>query len=147
MGVAIMALIRARIGNWLDGLSVCASFACMVHCLLLPLLIAALPALAGRIDPGENFHLIVLLFAVPVSAIALLDGWRRHGGFVPLVVGVAGLALMIAGVAVPSHAAVEAALTVAGGLLLAGAHLANWQGRRRATRPLEHCADRPRPAQ
>lgn len=120
----------SRNSNWLDGFAVCASFTCMVHCLGLPLLFAALPAIADRISPGENFHLVVLLLAVPTSAIALIGGWRRHHAFVPLVVGAAGLALMALGLAFHARAAVETAVTVAGSLLLAGAHIANWRNRR-----------------
>ena len=126
--------MRAMMGKWFDGLGVGASALCLVHCLGLPLLIAALPAIANRIDPGEGFHLAVLLFAIPTSAFALIEGWRRHRGLAPLFVGAAGLALMAAGLAFGSWAAVETGVTVAGSLLLAGAHVANWRGRMAANR-------------
>lgn len=121
--------MRAMIGKWFDGFAVGASALCLVHCLGLPLLIAALPAIANRIDPGEGFHLIVLLFAIPTSAFALVEGWRRHRGLAPLFVGGVGLTLMAAGLAFEQWAAVETGVTVAGSLLLAGAHLANWRRR------------------
>lgn len=105
---------------------------CLVHCLGLPLLIAALPAIAARVDLGEGFHLAVLLFALPVSGFALIEGWRRHRGLVPLFVGAAGLALLALGLAFENWVAVETGVTVAGSLLLAGAHIANW--RRRSAR-------------
>lgn len=117
-------------GHWLDGFAVCASAACMVHCLGLPLLFAALPALATRFDLGEGFHLVMLLIALPTSALALVGGWRRHRAFVPLVVGAAGLALMALGVVFSSREALETAVTVAGSLMLAGAHIVNWRYRR-----------------
>jgi hypothetical protein len=123
--------MRARIGTWFDGFAVSASALCLVHCLGLPLLLAALPAIANRIDPGEGFHLIVLLFAIPTSSFALIEGWRRHRGLAPLFVGGIGLALMAAGLAFENWVAVETGVTVAGSLLLAGAHVANWRGRRR----------------
>lgn len=121
--------MRARIGKWFDGFAVGASALCLVHCLGLPLLIAALPAIANRIDPGEGFHLIVLLFAIPTSAFALIEGWRRHRGLAPLFVGGAGLALMALGLAFEQWAAVEMGVTVAGSLLLAAAHIVNWRRR------------------
>ncbi len=121
----------ARIGKWFDGFAVSASALCLVHCLALPLLIAALPAIANRIDPGEGFHLIVLLFAIPTSGFALVEGWRRHRGLAPLFVGSAGLTLMAAGLMFENWVAVETGVTVAGSLLLAGAHVANWQRRGR----------------
>ncbi|WP_423602276.1 MerC domain-containing protein [Sphingomonas sp. MS122] len=124
--------MRAMIGKWFDGFAVGASALCLVHCLGLPLLIAALPAIANRIGPGEGFHLAVLLFAIPTSAFALIEGWRRHRGLAPLFVGGMGLALLALGLAFEQWVAVETGVTVAGSLLLAGAHVANW--RRRALR-------------
>jgi hypothetical protein len=121
--------MRARLVSWFDGLAVGASVLCLIHCLALPILIAALPALAARLELGEGFHLAVLAFALPVSAVALGEGWRRHRGLTPLFVGAAGLTLLAAGLAFEDWVAVETGLTVAGSLLLAGAHIANWRGR------------------
>jgi len=121
--------MRAMIGRWLDALGMGASALCLVHCLGLPLLIAALPAIAARIDLGEGFHLAVLLFALPVSGFALIEGWRRHRGLAPLFVGAAGLALLALGLAFENRVAIETGVTVAGSLLLAGAHIANWRRR------------------
>ncbi|WP_156442860.1 MerC domain-containing protein, partial [Sphingomonas sp. CCH9-H8] len=91
--------MRARLVSWFDGLAVGASVLCLIHCLALPIVIAALPALAARLDLGEGFHLGVLAFALPVSAVALGEGWRRHRGLTPLFVGAAGLVLLAAGLA------------------------------------------------
>ncbi|MDR6850676.1 hypothetical protein J2Y54_000169 [Sphingomonas sp. BE123] len=121
--------MRARVLSWFDGLAVGASALCLIHCLALPIVIAALPALAARLDLGEGFHLAVLAFALPVSAVALGEGWRRHRGLTPLFVGAFGLMLLAAGLAFEDWVAVETGLTVAGSLLLAGAHVANWRGR------------------
>lgn len=121
--------MRTTIGKWFDGFAVGASALCLIHCLALPLLIAALPAIASRFDPGEGFHLGVLLFAIPTSAFALIEGWRRHRWVAPLFVGSAGLALLALGLAFESWVAVETGVTVAGSVLLAGAHIVNWRRR------------------
>lgn len=121
--------MRMKMARWFDGMAVGASALCLIHCLALPLVIAALPALAARLDLGEGFHLAVLAFALPVSGFALIEGWRRHRGVTPLVVGAVGLVLLGAGVAFEDMVAVETGVTVAGSLLLAGAHMANWRGR------------------
>lgn len=121
--------MRTTIGKWFDGFAVGASALCLIHCLALPLLIAALPAIASRFDPGEAFHLGVLLFAIPTSAFALIEGWRRHRGAAPLFVGSAGLALLALGLAFENWVAVETGVTVAGSMLLAGAHIVNWRRR------------------
>lgn len=127
-----MRSLKNRLDDGLDGFAVCASFACMVHCLLLPVLLALLPALTARIDPGPHFHAIVLALAMPTSAFALLSGWRRHGRPVPLALGVLGLSCMAAGLALGEEGLAETAATVAGGLMLAAAHLGNWRYRRLA---------------
>ena len=119
-----------RKATWLDGFAVCASFTCMIQCLGLPLLLAVLPAIANRIDPGESLHVIVLLLAIPTSAFALIQGWRKHRAFVPLAVGGVGLSLMAIGIGFASRELVETAVTVSGSLMLAGAHIANWRHRR-----------------
>lgn len=103
----------------------------MLHCLALPLLFALLPAIASRVDPGEGFHLLMLLLALPTSAFALHGGWRRHRALAPLVLGVAGLSLMTLGLVIPGGAVAEAAVTVSGSLLLAAAHVLNWRHRTR----------------
>ena len=128
--------MRTTIGKWFDGFAVGASGLCLIHCLALPLLIATLPAIASRFDPGEGFHLGVLLFAIPTSAFALIEGWRRHRGVAPLFVGAMGLMLLAAGLAFENWIAVETGVTVSGSLLLAGAHIVNWR-RRAANAPCQ----------
>ncbi|KAA9020804.1 MerC domain-containing protein [Sphingobium limneticum] len=112
---------------WLDGLALCASSLCTLHCLGLPLLFALLPAFASRIDPGESFHLVMLALAVPTSLFALVQGRRRHGGWAPLPIGIAGLTLMGVGALIAEDALAETLWTVAGSLMLAGAHILNWR--------------------
>lgn len=102
----------------------------MIHCLGLPLLLAATPALSGLIDLGESFHVIVLVLAVPTSAFALISGWRRHHAPTPLLCGLTGLALMASAIALTNDEWTETIITVAGSILLASAHIANWSKRR-----------------
>ncbi len=112
---------------WLDGFALCASSLCTLHCLGLPLLFALLPAFASRIDPGESFHIIMLALAVPTSLFALVQGWRRHGGPAPLLTGITGLTSMSIGALTAQTALAETIWTIAGSLLLAGAHILNWR--------------------
>ena len=101
------------------------SAVCMVHCLALPLLLAAVPAVAAIIVIPESFHHWVLLSAVPLAAIALLGGRARHAALWPLCVGGAGLGLLMTGAFALSEGGVERAVTVTGGILVALAHAAN----------------------
>lgn len=113
---------------WLDRAGIAMSFLCLVHCLALPVLIALLPALASVLAVPEQFHLVMVCFAAPTSAIALWTGRARHRASWPVVLGGCGIALLFVG-AVLVEGWSEVALTVAGSLALAGAHLVNWSKR------------------
>lgn len=115
----------------LDRWAISASTLCLLHCLALPVLIGFLPSLGAWIDPGEGFHLAMLAIAVPLSATALVRGWRRHGQALPLLGGVIGLALLTLGVAFEG-APLGTLSTVAGGVALAVSHVLNLRGERLA---------------
>lgn len=111
-----------RIGMMLGG-------ACLIHCLALPVLIALLPSFGGLLPDHHLVHVLLLAIALPVSGMALWNGWRRgRDRWVPII-GTTGLALLAAAiVASETH---EIPITVAGSLLLVIAHARNW----RATAP------------
>ncbi|WP_242115606.1 MerC domain-containing protein [Sphingomonas lacusdianchii] len=112
----------------LDGAAIGASLLCLIHCIGLPILFALLPALASiGLPSSEWLHLLLLLTAIPVSALALVGGWRAHGRVVPMLLGALGLAGLAAGLAFDSVPGAETALTVAGSLALAMAHIGNWR--------------------
>lgn len=113
--------------DWVERAAVGASLACMVHCLALPLLLAALPVLSSVLAVPEDVHLWILAFAVPSASIALVTGWSRHGDLRPLAFGAIGLSLLAIGALVFSGSPGETLLTVAGSLVLATAHLGNWR--------------------
>jgi hypothetical protein len=108
----------------MDGLAISASALCLLHCLALPVVIAFLPALSTWLNGGELFHVLMLAVAIPLSGLTLITGWRRHGAVAPVVIGTLGLALLVAGLAFEGRT-LGSALTVAGGLALALAHIRN----------------------
>lgn len=111
-----------------DGLAICASALCLVHCLALPVLIAFLPSIAQWADLGEAFHILMLAIAFPLSGLTLWRGWRRHGAGRPIAMGGIGLALLLAGL-IFEGVTLGVALTVGGGVTLAFAHVANLRAR------------------
>ncbi len=118
----------------LDASAVALSSLCLVHCLALPLLAAALP-LFGAWAEAEWVHLLFVAIAAPLTGFAL---WRAHRQqslpAAAWMVATLGLALLLAGALEwPSHDS-ETPLTVAGSLLLAATHV--WNARRRHQR---HC--------
>jgi hypothetical protein len=109
------------------------SGACMAHCLVLPLVAMFVPVLAG-LTHAHWVHWVFVGLAVPISVLALS---KVHGGVsnrIGLWTGAGfGIALLVMGaLGFPSHDW-ETALTVLGGLVLAGVHSLNfYQNREKA---------------
>lgn len=121
-------LRRLRIADTADRLALVASGACLLHCLALPLLFAALPALSHVLALSEAFHLWMVAAAIPTSTFALLAGARGRLG--PLLfVGFVGLALLAIGATIAGETAYEVPVTVLGALILSFAHVLNWRRR------------------
>lgn len=113
--------------RWLDVAGLSASFACLAHCLLLPIALALLPALSSVLALPEETHVAAFAFAIPASGLAMLGGYRRHGMAQPLLLGAIGLAALGFGALGGFRWLVETGCTVAGSLLLTAAHLQNWK--------------------
>lgn len=89
----------------LDAGAVALSSLCLLHCLALPLLAAALP-LFGVWAEAEWVHLVFVAIALPMTGFALWRAERRQPlpALAWLSAGM-GLALLMAGaLALPSHA-------------------------------------------
>ena len=114
----------------LDRLAIVAAALCAVHCLLTPLLIVLVPILASTLTADEGFHRLMLLWVLPTSALAWGLGCRRHGNRSVLLLGLAGLAILI-GVALWGRAllgeSAEKVATVAGGLAISAGHWRNYR--------------------
>jgi len=111
----------------LDGVAIGASFACMIHCLAVPLLLGALPAIGQILNIPESFHLVMLAIAMPTSALALTTGYRSHGSVPPVILGIVGITSLAIGAMWRDSEALETGLTVFGSLMLASAHVGNWR--------------------
>jgi hypothetical protein len=113
----------------LDAAGAALSSLCLVHCLALPLLALLMPAavaLGGHAHGDDHgLHLLFVALALPVSLLAFRRGLRLHDEKGPLMLALAGFALMLAGAF--AHGLSVQLLTVCGGLLVAGAHLRNWR--------------------
>jgi len=121
-----------RRDDLIEGIAVGATVACLVHCLALPLVIAALPLLSSALPASAHFHfhVIALTLAIPATAGALFAGYRRHRLAAPLIAGTIGLALLTLGATHWGETPLEMPVTVLGSLAIAAAHLANWRYRR-----------------
>lgn len=102
------------------------SMLCLIHCLALPLLAAALPLL-GVWAEKEWVHVAFVLIAMPLTSLALWRAHRRRRLPSALrVLAALGLAGLAAGALGWPREAWETPITVAGSLMLAGAHVWNW---------------------
>lgn len=109
-----------RVG--LVGASVCA-----VHCALLPVLVAVLPALGISVGGFGDLDQAFVLFASVLGISTVTLGYRRHRVLKAAGVLAVGLALLWAGsfTALHDHGWGHALVMTVGGALLALAHLLN----------------------
>ncbi len=116
----------SRQGCILDHAAIALSGLCLVHCLLLPVIIVAVPLLAQLNE--THFHAQMLLVVVPVSLFAFAHGYRRHGNLWIIAGGIAGIAILFIGGTVV-HASygilADSLLTIAGSIVLATSHYFN----------------------
>lgn len=103
---------------------------CILHCLALPVIAASLPVL-GVVAENELVHKVLVVLTIPISLFA----WFRSTGFKGKVVFGAlmlgGIGLLAAGAFVEALHDYETPLTVAGALVLAGAHAFRWISHKR----------------
>jgi hypothetical protein len=123
--------------RYLDRLAIVRSTVCIVHCLAMPLLVAALPVLAVAFGTDGHFHALMLWLVVPTSALGFGLGYKVHR--IPGIVALGSAAVIVLSiVALGGHAhwnrTVEVGVNVAASLLLATAHWRNFREVRRRHR-------------
>lgn len=110
------------------------SILCLAHCLLLPVLAVAAPALLPHaLEPffhDQAVHLLLFIAAAPIAIGGLMWGAQISGASWPIIAAAAaGLLLMLVGATHLVSQPVEIGVTVVGVALLAGAHFVNWRRR------------------
>ena len=138
-----------------DKLSICLSLCCILHCIALPVIILMIPSFASLWINNEKVHVILVLFAVPISLFAMAKSLRIHHNYKCISLAVIGLSLLVsaifmhdinfgsenhigheevahheeAGHGHHEHGGIgetlETIFTVLGGLILLGAHYLN----------------------
>lgn len=107
-----------------DRVGFAASFLCALHCALVPLALALVPALglkvAGRADIDQAF----VVFATLLGLTTMTIGYRRHRMVRAWALLLPGLALIWAGsfTRLHDHGWAHGVVMVLGGFALAGAH-------------------------
>ncbi|GAA4869568.1 MerC domain-containing protein [Luteimonas vadosa] len=110
-----------------DRFGFAASFLCAVHCALLPLALALLPALGLNVGGWIDLDQAFVVFATLLGLTTLTLGYRRHRAFRAWALLLPGLVMVWAGAftSLHTHGLLHAAVMALGGGLLAAAHLAN----------------------
>ncbi|EAR23253.1 MerC domain-containing protein [Nitrococcus mobilis] len=79
----------------MDKVAIGFSIICAVHCVLVPIAMVILPALAATPLRDEAFHQKILIAVLPASIIALAIGCRKHKNWRVGTSGFIGLATLI----------------------------------------------------
>lgn len=111
----------------LDIGGVFASTLCMVHCLLLPIVIALLPVVAQPLMEHDVFHVGLAGFVLFFCLLAYLPGYMQHKDKRLLYVGAAGLTLVFFATFQARHwgEIAEVAILTVGNVLIVFGHLLN----------------------
>ena len=81
-----------------DKLSICLSICCILHCIALPVIILMIPSIASIWINNEKVHVILVLFAVPISLFAMAKSLRIHHNYKCISLAVIGLSLLVAAI-------------------------------------------------
>jgi hypothetical protein len=109
----------------LDRAGMSASLACAVHCAVLPLLLAALPAvgLAWLDSPWVDWTMVV--FAAVIALRAHCGGFTVHRRCLPVAVAVAGLLVIITTICLFKGSASHHYVQASGAVVVASSHFLN----------------------
>lgn len=106
-----------------DDIAVACSGACMIHCLLTPLVIGfGAAGLLGEWFTSEWVHKVMLIPVILLAILSLPSAYRKHKNHFPLLLGGLGLSTMVSALIGPES--LETWITLTGGLLIT-AHLWN----------------------
>jgi hypothetical protein len=110
-----------------DKIAISLSILCVIHCLVVPLLIAFLPSMI--LLQQEAFHLWMVILVVPISIYALTLGCKKHKKLSIVTLGMVGLICLLSAVFFgESHIGEtgEKLITIIGALLVSISHYQNF---------------------
>ena len=113
----------------LDKTGIVCSGACVIHCVLSPIIALASPAIASFFE-NEWIHIGLLVFLIPVAIFAFTRGLTLHQKTSPVLLGSAGIVVLLMAVAFESLLEIEiehleVTLTIVGCIFLISAHVFN----------------------
>lgn len=120
--------------NLADRCAIALSTLCVVHCLLLPIILLALPTLTSvAFFSDERFHSWLLFAVIPISFLAIVMGYVHHRSGLIVAITSVGMMILIL-VALFGHQILgergEVVASVVGSLCVAYGHLRNFRLRK-----------------
>jgi hypothetical protein len=112
-----------------DKLAISLSAVCVLHCLFMPSFLILSSWFAAFSIDNEFIHYGILIVAIPVSAFALIRGFKNHKKLSYFVNGFFGLSLLVFAVLAAGITGEigEKSLTLLGSLFVIYAHYKNHQ--------------------
>jgi predicted membrane channel-forming protein YqfA (hemolysin III family) len=130
--------MNQKIGKWLDGAGVAASWLCAAHCLALPLFIGILPLVGLSFLLDEAAERVFIGISIGLAVVSLLPAYfREHKKAQAIFLAIAGIGLIVL-----THFLFEENLTlkiiflIGGAILISAGHLLN----RRLCRDCKVCS-------
>lgn len=111
-----------------DSVGSTAAMFCAIHCALLPVMIALLPALGLGALTSSTFEWAFVVLASGLALASLWHGYRKHRIYHALAFLLPGLLAVWAGILIPGlhHSVIPHAITMSvGGILISVAHIIN----------------------
>ena len=81
--------------GWLDKLAISMAVLCAIHCLIIPVMIVAVPLISTTFFVHENFHLWMLIAVFPTTLASVLLGCKKHRDKYVLAFCFMGLTLLV----------------------------------------------------
>jgi len=111
-----------------DRIGIFTSAACVVHCILTPVILSLSAVYAHFLPTEEHTHRLLAIAVTILGALAIVSGYKRHKRPSVLLMMCAGLTLIFtaayAGEYLPSHW-YEVLITLAGSTCMIAAHRRN----------------------
>lgn len=81
--------------GWLDNLAIGMSILCAIHCLIVPIVIVAVPLIKTTFFVNEDFHLWMLLAVFPTTLASIFLGCKKHKDRYVGIACFVGLSLLV----------------------------------------------------
>lgn len=111
-----------------DRAGICLSVICIVHCILTPVVLLALPAMQIFDWWHGSLHIIFAVVIPLLALAAFIPGYKLHGDSRVFKISLIGFAFVIAGITIPHELHIEwlePVFSIVGSVFLVYAHLIN----------------------